>query len=817
MNLIFYDFEVFSKDWMVVFINQTTNEINLVINDPIKLNEFYEKHIDDIWVGYNSRNYDQFILKGILLGKNPFDVSNELIIGKKKGYQVLRNAKDYPLNNFDIATGFHSLKQLEGFMGSEIKESSVSFNIDRKLTKDEIKEVAKYCYHDVKETMKVFSYRKEEYDSQLALIKAFNLDMSMFTKTKAQLAAHILGALRTDRNDEFDLTLPDTLVIGDKYKHIVDWYKNPENMDYNKKLITEVAGVEHIFAWGGIHAAAPNYSTEGIILHPDVGSMYPSIMIEYGFVSRNVDNIDKYRQIRDTRLKLKAEKNPMQAPYKIVLNSTFGASKDKYNPLYDPLMANNICVAGQLLLLDLIEKLEPHCKLIQSNTDGLIIKIENEADIPKVKSMGKEWENRTRLTLDWGRFTKIYQKDVNNYIIVDEHGDYESKGSYLKKLSKIDYDLPIVNNALISYFVENKPIEDTINECDDLIEFQKIVKVTSLYKYAIHNDIKLDEKVIRVFASNRETDGSIFKIKDVIDKETEKLIERVEKIANTPDKCFMDMSNIVNKKVPSHLDKQYYIDISLKRLNDFLDDSKEKKHKVENEIKGVKDINKDAVMSIYESLSKDITFVDFVHKIKEETSIEPNELKTLITLNKFNRFGKNKKLLDVLNVFENFAHRKQIRFKDIELLGIDEDVLLKYCNKTTKSLYKELDMIGYVKEVTKYIEDKQLGIKEQIMFEIDKLGNAEYVIESQYDNWYIVLDLEYNEREGSAIIRQINSGNEEKVIFRVNSNFKPDKFKQYSVIKILKDKQVPKVLMVRGEKTKSDTLTERQILDYEVY
>ena len=35
---------------------------------------------------------------------------------------------------------------------------------------------------------------------------------------------------------------------------------------------------------------------------------------------------------------------------KIVLNGTYGASKDKHNNLYDPLMANNVCVAGQLLI-----------------------------------------------------------------------------------------------------------------------------------------------------------------------------------------------------------------------------------------------------------------------------------------------------------------------------------------------------------------------------------------------------------------------------------------------------------------------------------
>lgn len=366
MNILFYDFEVFSQDWLVVLINHETKEKTIIVNDKNKLQEFYNNHKDNIWVGFNSRNYDQFILKGILSDLDPYFVNNEIIVNNKNGYQVVKNSEQYPLNNFDISNMFRSLKELEGFMGSMIKESSIPFNIDRKLTEEEIQETIKYCTHDVEQTIEVFNNKKEEFDSQLSLIEAFNLPMNMFNKTKAQLSAHILGAVRNEsRGDEFDITLPDTLRISEKYQYVVDWYKNPENRDYKKSLVTHIANVEHVFAWGGIHGAIPNYTDEGIILCCDVASLYPSIMIEYGFLSRNVSNPSKYKEIRDTRLKLKAEKNPMQLPYKIVLNSTYGASKDKHNDLYDPLMANNVCVGGQLLLLDLIDKIEPYCKLIQ--------------------------------------------------------------------------------------------------------------------------------------------------------------------------------------------------------------------------------------------------------------------------------------------------------------------------------------------------------------------------------------------------------------------------------------------------------------------
>jgi hypothetical protein len=307
------------------------------------------------------------------------------------------------------------------------------------------------------------------------------------------------------------------------------------------------------------------------------GALYPAIMIEYGYLSRNVTNPEKYTEIRDTRLELKAKKDPRQLPYKIVLNSTFGASKDQYNPLFDPLQANNICIAGQLLLLDLIEKIEPYCKLIQSNTDGLFMKVENESDVEVIKSVAKEWETRTRLDLEWEIFDKIYQKDVNNYIIIDKNGKYKSKGAYVKKLNNLDYDLPIVNQALINYFTKGTSIEETINNCNELREFQKIVKVSSLYKHALHGDVQLPEKVLRVFADSREDSKGVFKVKH---KMKDGIMQDVaEKIGNTPERCFINNEDIKGVTIPEYLDKQYYIDLATERLNAFLGIPKKRKTK----------------------------------------------------------------------------------------------------------------------------------------------------------------------------------------------------------------------------------------------
>lgn len=558
--MIFYDMEVFQFDWLIVIKDTDTRETHVIVNDKEKLESIYQNNKNNVWVGYNSRQYDQYILKGILLGFNPYDISTHIIQHHKGGWSYSNDFRKIQLYNYDVMTSFHGLKQLEGFMGNDIRETTVPFNINRKLTNDEIQEVIEYCKHDVSQTIEVFINRIEEFESHISLLKAFQLPLSYINRTKAQLSAIILGAWKQERNDEFDITIPDTLRIR-KYKNIVDWYLDPSNRNYSKSLTIDVAGVPHVFAWGGIHGAIDQYSGEGVFVNVDVSSFYPAIMIEYDFLSRNVSEPKKFKEIRDKRLELKAKGDPMQQPYKIVLNSTYGASKDKYNQLYDPRQANNVCVAGQLLLLDLIEHLEGYCQLIQSNTDGLFVKINSTDELETIKSICNEWEQRTRMDLDYEIFTKIYQKDVNNYIVIHEDGTYESKGAYVKKLDSLDYDLPIVNKALVEYFINGTPVKVTINSCNELKEFQKIVKVSNKFQYAQHGNKRLNERVLRVFASKDPRDGRVYRMNKR---------NRLEKISYTPERCFIRNGDVNGKRIPRRLDKNWYIEVARKRLYDFL-------------------------------------------------------------------------------------------------------------------------------------------------------------------------------------------------------------------------------------------------------
>lgn len=564
--MLFYDFEVFSHDWLIVVMDMTARREHVIVNNRDELAQLYSGHKDDIWVGFNSRHYDQWILKGILAGFNPKEINDYIIIHDCPGWQFSTVLREFPLNNYDVMSNIdRGLKTFEGFMGNSIEESSVPFNIDRKLTPVEIAETIQYCRHDVEQTIEVFLRRKEDFDAQMGLITMFTMPLRNISKTKVQLSAEILEASKREYNDEFDISFPPTMQI-EKYSAVVDWYRNEENRCYydeegrKKQFCIDVAGVPHVFGWGGVHGAREQYNREGYFVNMDVASLYPSLMIRYNLHSRSC-NPEKFNEIVQTRLKYKAEKNPLQAPLKIVINGTYGAMKDIHNPLYDPRQANNVCVYGQLLLLDLIEHLEPHCEIVQSNTDGVLVRLYNKEDFDLIDDIAYEWEQRTGLTLEFDEYRKVFQKDVNNYVIVDADGKYKSKGAYVKKLSELDYDLPIVNKAVVDFMVKGVPVESTILGCNDLKEFQQVKKISGKYRYILHGGEPLKEKCVRCFASKDEVDGGLTKVHAITG--------RTAKVESTPEHAFLWNGSVNGAKCPPKLDKAWYIGTAKARLKGF--------------------------------------------------------------------------------------------------------------------------------------------------------------------------------------------------------------------------------------------------------
>lgn len=567
-GLLFYDFEVFKYDWLVVVMDMTAKKTHVIINSPEELEALYKANIKEIWVGFNSRHYDQYILKAILCGFDPKKVNDYIITKGNPGWKFSSLFRQFPLWNYDVMLNTDvGLKSFEGFMGNDIKETSVPFNIDRKLTPEEIAETVKYCKHDVEQTVQVFLKRAEEFNTMMYFIKHFGLSMDYISKTKAQLAAEILGGNRkgADFDDEFQFPILDCLHLN-KYKHIAEWYANPENHDYSKKQDKQiVAGVEHTFAWGGGHGAKAKYSADGVFLIIDVTAYYPSLQKKYHFGYRVMNHPENFEFIHDSNIayKRKGDKKARQ-PFKIMDNAISGQMKQKSSALYDPMSNNSICINGQLLLLDLVEHIEPYCELIQNNTDGIIVKLKDyEHDFDVLDDVVYEWEQRTGMKMDFDTYIgTIYQKDVNNYLLIDRKtGAVKAKGGYVMKLNDLSYDLPIINKALVDYMIHGIPVRRTIMECQDLREFQLVSRISSKYTHILYGDKPIKEKCIRVFASNNPADPGVKKV-HAVRKTTAKL-------TNSPEHCFIFNDDVKGVPVPDKLDRQWYIDFANKRLSDF--------------------------------------------------------------------------------------------------------------------------------------------------------------------------------------------------------------------------------------------------------
>lgn len=282
-KLIAYDFECMINSispitgkpyWCVVFIDIDTGGGKIIRNNMEELRAFYEDNKYNIFVGYNSRGYDQWIFKGLLLGYCPAYITRKIIEENLHGAMIMRDHNKIPLFNYDASNKFNSLKQLEAFMGSEIQESSVPFDLDRPMTEDEEKDLVKYCIHDVRELIKVFNKSKKTFNAITGVLEMFSQDLILINKTASQITAQVLGAEKLKfQDDEFDFAYPDTLKL-EKYKFVKDWFDSIKNgeLDANGKVEIEfmIAGVPTTYALGGLHGNIDNYQTEGRIFSIDV-------------------------------------------------------------------------------------------------------------------------------------------------------------------------------------------------------------------------------------------------------------------------------------------------------------------------------------------------------------------------------------------------------------------------------------------------------------------------------------------------------------------------------------------------------------------
>ena len=571
-EILVYDFEVFRRFWCVVIVSA---EGTVVITDQVQFVRFYDSHRDCIWIGYNSNHYDKYILGAVYnacLGDTLYRASQDLITYGKT--QRGGGAPDGFIS-YDTGDKFRSLKELEAFMGHSIEESSIPFDYGGEFTEEMKAETIKYCTHDVLETVEVLKRRIYDFMAQKSLIETFNLPPQDYRLTKAQLTAKVLKCTKglDLRHQKWTNKILPCVKIT-KYTEVLDFYGSSKNYSEGQKKEILISGVPHTFALGGIHGAIKRCHRKGQLLHIDVTSYYPSIMIQHDLLTRQSKEPELFTEIYNKRVELKkAGKKQEQAPYKIILNSTFGITNQEFSKAYDPQRNHDVCINGQLMLLMLLEMLEGTCELIQSNTDGIIVDCTGR-DQAKVEEICHQWEQITKMGLSFEQVDEIWQKDVNNYLIRFDNGKEEAKGAYVKFNSELDNDLSIVNEAVreglrkMSFEAINDYIEGH-NKPEDLVKFQKVVKLSSKYSHVYfgYNEIP-NHKCFRVFAV---CDGEI--ISKAKNREGTH-----EKYANTPESATIVFGDLVDENLTDimgrrfgigNVDKEYYIELARSRAMDF--------------------------------------------------------------------------------------------------------------------------------------------------------------------------------------------------------------------------------------------------------
>lgn len=569
MKLIFYDFEVFKNDWLVVF--KENNNFVVIVNDKTLLKNYIKNNEKSILIGFNNYNYDDLILAGLLIDKDPYELSKKIISGGRPRLKLNLITLDV-MQELPLGVG---LKSSQANLGYSIVETPIDFNLDRKLTKLELEDVIKYCKNDVNSTIELFNLRSDYFTSKFEIVNEFGLDVENVKKTRAVLSSKVLKCQKINiPKDRLHIDYDKHINWNIIPKEIVDFFKKCE-YDYrcggdfkeieSRKLKLMVAGVPHVYAFGGLHGAIEKYTGTGTYLHIDVSSYYPSLIIVDNFMSRASTDPQMFTKLRETRYMYKAKKDPRQKIYKILINATFGAMKSEFNPLFDPKQANNICINGQLILTQLILELSPYCQLIQSNTDGLVVKYNENYE--QVEAIVKDFGKRFGLTFDIDKIVKIAQRDVNNYAIQFEDGHIEAKGRFSKFNGGtfMQNSLTIIDKALVNYYIYDIPVHQTVIDCykkNDLAPFQIICKMGSTYDgmyYEYGEDgstnLIVTQKVNRVFATKDKKHWGIYKRKG----------DSYQKIANTSEHNIIHNEELATFD-KSKLDLNYYIDLCKKNL-----------------------------------------------------------------------------------------------------------------------------------------------------------------------------------------------------------------------------------------------------------
>ena len=600
-KLWFFDFEVYAHDWLLVLIRYKDDKEIIFHNSlPNDVQDFLDEY-RPILLGHNAKYYDQYILKAVLSGFNEEEIKevNDYIINGGQGFELQYGYVNMPpiWDTIQDVVPMRSLKEIEANLRLNITETTIPFDLPSKWTKKEYEEVLYYCRHDVMALKPLFNSRYGYFKTKFDICILSNIDPLYNTGlTNAKLCAKFLRASYVKRYDEREYIVPSNISTELIDKKIINFFarikdKNVTDDDlFTSKLDYDFHGMPSVFAWGGAHGAESNFiynhdeESDYVVINEDFASLYPHLLAlpMYNFISRNIQDKNAYYDTLKHRLELKKQgKKEEQLPLKLILNTTYGCENNKYNDLYDPKGARGTCITGQLLISELTERIYAigDVKLIQLNTDGLMVKLPNDK-LNEYYKVSDEFSKKCGIGLEYDKVYKIVQRDVNNYCMLygdENHKKIKAKGGCFSALPEITINedgtlkvkvindfkansLSIVAEAILKKLLFDIPIEKTINNCDDIFRFQMVSHLGSTYEKCVqetpNGDVEL-QRNNRIYAGKKPS-GAIIKVKPN---------GRRDSLANQPPNPIIDNAN---ECTIDDINKEWYIDIAKQRVNDFL-------------------------------------------------------------------------------------------------------------------------------------------------------------------------------------------------------------------------------------------------------
>jgi hypothetical protein len=353
-----------------------------------------------------------------------------------------------------------------------------------------------------------------------------------------------------------------TFTMSDDFKESVEFY-----------------GQIYTFAKGGLHSENKPQIFEAVddylIVDYDVGSMYPSTIINNGKYPTHLGKefLLGYKKMLEDRLRLKplAKKDSKIAgiveAYKLSLNSVYGKSSDMQSWIYDRQLTMFTTITGELSLLMLIESYELNgISVISANTDGITIKIKKEL-LPIVEQLNEEWCKITKYELERTDYTKIIFSTVNDYIAIKPNGEIKKKGDFVT-----DFELHknksgrIIPIALEEYFINDKPVADTIRNHRNIFDFAMRQRANKDFHFEGKSEsgTTIYNKLIRFYVSN--TGEKLLKVKNADSTSGAAPISQVE-----AGDWVMTVCNKLSKDHPmDNINREYYIERAQKMVDKIL-------------------------------------------------------------------------------------------------------------------------------------------------------------------------------------------------------------------------------------------------------